>query len=141
MRCGESTRRSGKKTVNTSPTGPFPSLFPLQRWPPLSSPARREVRIKTSCLWGCRCPCSSTELQVFVATLVLVGGRDEGLQPHELCMGWLHHVWGCWRNLGFFRSHQGRQLNAKSSYLFACWNPQSIALQSRSFPPPTPGPK
>lgn len=91
--------RSGKKTVNTSLTGLFPSLFPLQCWPPPLSPARREVRIKTWCIWGCQspcCTCSSAELQVFVATFVLplLRGKGEGLQPRELCTGWLHYVWG-----------------------------------------------
>lgn len=90
--CGESTRRSGKKTVNTSPTGLFPSLFPLQCWPPLLSPARREVRIKMRCFWGRWCPCctwSSAGPQVFVATFVflLLRGKGEGLQTSEPCAG------------------------------------------------------
>lgn len=124
--CGESTRRSGKKTVNTSLTGLFPSLFPLQCWPPLLSPARREVRVKTRCFWGCRCPCctwSSAEPQVFVATFVLplLRGKGEGLQPSEPRAGWLRRVWGAGESSGaagmLFRSHRG---DGWTRSLFTC---------------------
>lgn len=132
MCCGESTGRSGKKAVNTSPTGLFPSLFPLQPRPPLSSPARGEVRIKTSCIWGCWCPCctcSSAAQQVFVATSVLLQGRDEG---HGPCPGWLQSIWGTGKILGaaemLFRSQQGDIEYKVFACFFACSRPQFIAL-------------
>lgn len=130
--CGESTGRSGKRAVNTSPSGLLPSLFPLQRCHPqqeekwelkprafggVGEPAAPAQVLNSRCLWPHWCSCK------------------EGMKGMSLAQGGctifevLEKPWvlqGC--------SSAGRCLNARSFHVFACSSPQFIALPSPSSP-------